>query len=278
MKFNHNRRLWFLIIILLLLFLRPTRAEVTKLEPTPISNFPAHLMRGKMGEAANQVLEDHTLFHQRKSAFQSTPRVYKYLWSRLSLASDMIRVLEFGKYKIASSSNGSYTIDTGTGVKGRFWLLYNGDGQKILYGEGGYSGWLIRNLSGRAIVSMSYNPIPEKEGIIMGNRMTVLVKIDNVVVDFLVKALNWIIRIKVRSQLDRASSSAQKLTEIIAKAPEKAYKKLRASSLIPQSTLNEFRHFFLSERNVFSFPSRALIALLPIMNHSSISFEQANDS
>ena len=108
--------------------------------------------------------------------------------------------------------------------------------------------------------------------------MTVLVKIDNVVVDFLVKALNWIIRVKVRSQLDRASSSAQKLTEIIAKTPEKAYKKLRASSLIPQSILNEYRHFFLSERNVFSFPSRALIAPLPTMNHSSIFSGEASDS
>lgn len=94
-------------------------------------------------------MKDHTLFRERKLTFRSTPKVYDYVFKRLPLATDMLRVLEFGKYKIGHGLDGSYTIESGTGVKGKFWVLHDVDGQKILCGEGGYSGWLIRNLGGR---------------------------------------------------------------------------------------------------------------------------------
>ena len=213
-------------------------------------------------------MKDHTLFRERKSTFRSTPKVYDYVFKRLPLATDMLRVLEFGKYKIGHGLGGSYTIESGTGVKVKFWVLYDADGQKILNGEGGYSGWLIRNLGGRAAITVAYKPVQGKNDLVMKNHIMVFVKIDNAVVDFLVKALDWVIRILVQSQLNQASSSTQKLTETIAREPGKVYEKLRKSLLIPRPVLNEFRDLFLGEDTAFSFPYRATRAPWPATAHS----------
>ncbi len=270
MGFGRCGQIGFPATLALLLAMSLPGTEAAESEPTPVSRFPIHLMNGKTGEAARRVLKDHTLFRERKSAFRSTSKVYDYLFKRLPLATDMLRVLEFGKYQIGHGPDGSYTIDSGTGVKGKFWILHDADGQKILYGEGGYSGWLIRNLGGRATVSVAYKPVQGKDGLVMKNHIMVFVKIDNVVVDFLVKALDWAIRIVVRSQVNQASSSTRKLAEAIAREPGKVYEKLRKSSVIPRPSLNEFRALFPGEDTAFSFPYRAPRAPRPATAHSWI--------
>ena len=94
----------------------------------PVSESPHD---GKIGEAVRQILKDHTFFREQKSTFRSTPKVYDYVFKRLPLATDMLRILEFGNYEIGHGPDGSYTIDSGTGVQGKFWVLHNADGQKI---------------------------------------------------------------------------------------------------------------------------------------------------
>lgn len=130
MDFGRRRQIWFPATLALLLAMSLPGTEAAESEPTPVSRFPSHLMNGKIGEAARQILKDHTLFRERKSTFRSTPKVYDYVFKRLPLATDMLRVLEFGKYKIGHGLDGSYTIESGTGVKGKFWVLHDADGQK----------------------------------------------------------------------------------------------------------------------------------------------------
>ena len=66
---------------------------------------------------------------------------------------------------------------------------------------------------------MAYKSVQGKDDLVMKNHIMVFVNIDNVVLEFLVKALDWVIRILVRSQLNQASSSTQKLTETITREP-----------------------------------------------------------
>lgn len=215
---------------------------------SPGERFPGRLLQGEKAEEARSILKDYSLRRERRSEFRATPQIYDYLFRRLPLASDMIRALAFGKYRIAESAEGGYTIDTGTGVRGKFWVLHDGERRKVLYGDGEYSGWIIRRLGGRAVVLMNYAPGRDGDETVMKNHMTVFVKIDNVVVEFFVKTLDWLIRLLVKKQLADASSSAQRLTEAIAKEPARVYETLRKSPEmeIHKAALEEFRRFFLA--------------------------------
>ncbi len=95
MGFGRCGQIGFPATLALLLAMSLPGTEAAESEPTPVSRFPIHLMNGKTGEAARRVLKDHTLFRERKSAFRSTSKVYDYLFKRLPLATDMLRVLEF---------------------------------------------------------------------------------------------------------------------------------------------------------------------------------------
>jgi hypothetical protein len=218
-------------------------------EPSPEERFPIRLIQGEKTEAARFFLEDYTLFRERRTEFRSTLKVYAYLFARLPLASDMIRALKIGKHKITEGPDGAYLIDTGSGVTGRFWIVHSGKGRKVIYGEGGYSGWLIRNLGGRASFAIAYTPARTDRGLVMKNHLMVFVKVDNVIVDFLIKSLDWMIRLLVRAQISQASSAAQKLTEAIAREPEKVYERLEKSLRIPTSALKAFRARFPGGRN-----------------------------
>ena len=219
---------------------------------SPERRFPEHFLKGEKADAARNVLSDYSLFRQRESVFHSTPKIYKYLFERLPLASDMIRALKFGKYKIAKATDGSFSIDTGAGVTGKFWIVHGEAQRKILYGEGEYNGWIIRRLGGRSIVMMTHRPGRDGDAVVMKNQMIVFVKVDNVVVEFFVKALDWLIRVLVRRQVRQASSAAQNLTEAIAREPAKVYEIFRKSPEIPKAALEGFRENFLSGKSPVS--------------------------
>ena len=176
-------------------------------------------------------------------------KIYTYLFARLPIASDMIRALKIGKYKITEGPDGSYLLDTGAGVTGRFWIVHNGKDRKVIYAEGGYSGWLLRSLGGRATFAITDTPARTDRGLVVKNHLMVFVKVDNVVADFLIKSLDWMIRLLVRTRIRQASSAAQKLTEAIAREPEKVYERLEKSLRIPTSALNAFRTSFPGDRN-----------------------------
>ena len=83
----------------------------------------------------------------------------------------------------------------------------------------------------------------------MKNHLMVFVKVDNIIVDFLIKSLDWMIRLLIRTRIRQASSAVQKLTEAIAREPEKVYKRLEKSLRIPTSALKAFRAHFPGDRN-----------------------------
>ncbi len=218
-------------------------------EPPPEERFPVRLIKGEKTGAARFFLEDYTLFRERRTEFRSTLKIYTYLFARLPIASDMIRALKIGKYKITEGPDGSYLLDTGAGVTGRFWIVHNGKDRKVIYAEGGYSGWLLRSLGGRATFAITYTPARTDRSLVVKNHLMVFVKVDNVVADFLIKSLDWMSRLLVRTRIRQASSAAQKLTEAIAREPEKVYERLEKSLRIPTSALNAFRTSFPGDRN-----------------------------
>ncbi|MBI2880640.1 MAG: hypothetical protein HYY21_03580 [Candidatus Tectomicrobia bacterium] len=93
---------------------------------------------------------------------------------------------------------------------------------------------------------MDYAPGRDGGETVMQNHMTVFVKMDNGVAESFVKALDWLIRLLVGTQLADASSSAQRLMETVAKEPARVYETLRRSPGIPETALEEFRRFFLA--------------------------------
>lgn len=219
-------------------------------ETSPSENlFPKRLFQGEKADEAWSLLSDYSLVRERRSVFRTTTQVYDYLFARLPLASDMIRALKFGKQKVARLPDGSFSIDTGTRVIGRFWVLHDGERRKVLYGQGEYNGWIIRRIGGRSTVIMTHEPATDEDGVAIKNHMQVFVKIDNVVVEFIVKTVDWLIRLLVRKQLGEASSAARKLTEAIAREPAKVYEELRKSPEIPEPALAEFREMFLSGKS-----------------------------
>lgn len=56
MDFGRRRQIWFPATLALLLAMSLPGTEAAESEPTPVSRFPSHLMNGKIGEAARQIL------------------------------------------------------------------------------------------------------------------------------------------------------------------------------------------------------------------------------
>jgi hypothetical protein len=215
----------------------------------PEARFPNHLLQGEKAAEARKLLKDYTLFRERSSTYQSSIKVYDYLWDRMPLSATMIRVLEFATYKIDKLPDGSYSLDTGTGVRAHIWIMDGGEGLKIIYGHGTYRGWLIRSLGGRATAAIGYKPEKDGDKTLVKNTLMVFVKVDNVVVDFFIKTFDWLIRLVVRNQIGHASSAAQKLTEAVAQNPAKVYDALRKSPEVSQEELEEFRQTFLDKKS-----------------------------
>ncbi len=223
-------------------------AEDTELSPD--ARFPKNLLQGEKAAEARKLLEDYTLYRERSSKYQSNVKVYDYLWDRMPLAATMIRVLEFGTYKIDKLPDGSYALDTGSGVTAKFWIMDAGQRLKIIYGDGTYRGLIIRSLGGRATAAIGYTPDKDGEKTVVKNDLMVFVKVDNVVVDFFIKAFDWLIRLLVHNQIGQASSAAKKLTEAVAQNPDKVYEALRKSPEISREELEEFRRTFLEMKSL----------------------------
>jgi hypothetical protein len=221
-----------------------------KTDAPPEARFPKELLQGEKAAEARKILEGYTLFRERSSKYQSTMKVYDYLWDRMPLSATMIRMLEFGTYKISKLPDGSYSLETGTGVTATFWIMDGGEGLKIIYGNGTYRGWLIRSLGGRATAAIGYQPEKDGDKTLVKNTLMVFVKVDNVVVDFFIRTFDWLIRLVVRNQIGDASSAAKKLTEAVAQNPAKVYDALRKSPDVSQEELEEFRRTFLEKKSV----------------------------
>src|SRR5262245_47908971 len=91
------------------------------------------------------------------------PEIFEYLLDHPEFASHVTRALGLGRYRIWHDREGLW-LDDGWGTKGRFTLIYAGQGLRLYYARGGSEQRYLPEMRGEAVATFEYAFRPDGEG------------------------------------------------------------------------------------------------------------------
>ncbi|MFQ5692150.1 MAG: hypothetical protein ACE5IM_03785 [Nitrospinota bacterium] len=200
------------------------------------------------------MLADYSIFRQQRSRFESTPKVYWYLINRLPLAATLIRILDFGKYKVSENPDGTLTVDNQSGLVLKVWLHHKSEDQLVSYLEGAYNAWWTTGIHGRAAVWLRFRPMKIEGRPVMENEFRGFIKFANPVVELVARIVNFFVQRLAEKEIQQSQNAGRKLAELLAKDPAKVYAAMKKSREISPQDLKEFQETFLRSKASMGIP------------------------
>ena len=213
--------------------------------PLPEDRFPVNLVNKRDSLQVQEILGDYSIYREHKSHFASTPKVYRYLLNRLPLAATLIRILNFGKYKVTQHPDGTLTVDNQEGLVLKVRMLHKSDRQVVSYVEGIYKSWWTTGIQGWGAIWLHFSPKTLDGRPLMENGFSGFIKFRNPVVDFVAKVMDFFLRRLTRTEIERSQGAGRSLSELMAKDPAKVFSAMQKSPEVSSREIEEFRRVFL---------------------------------
>ncbi|MFQ5914525.1 MAG: hypothetical protein ACE5JS_15225 [Nitrospinota bacterium] len=192
-----------------------------------------------------QILSDYSIYRDHQAYFESSPKVYRYLLDRLPLASTLIRILDFGNYKVFENPDRTLTVDNQDGLVLKVWVHHKSDNQLISYVEGVYDSWWTPGIHGRAVIWLRFHPKKIEGHSVIENDMLGFIKFSNPVVDVIAKGVDFLVRRLTDLEIQKGQGAGRSIAELLAKDPLRVYAAMRESPQVSPAELEEFRRTFL---------------------------------
>jgi hypothetical protein len=227
----------FLFVYFFLLWAGSSFGEETKKEGKFDINYD--LFSDKR-EISKEIVDNYSIFRSYQDIeFNLDKSVVAFMLDHPVFLAVTLKVMKIKNYSIKKDTDGGYIVDDLKGVSGRVEVIYSADGQKYFYGAGGYKGPLFK-FSGIGLILFEYrgakgNP---SRAYVSANTYT---KLDNVVLEFFVKIINFILKPLMKKKINKFITETQELAKEIERHPGKVYLAIKESGLADEAELEEFK-------------------------------------
>jgi hypothetical protein len=172
------------------------------------------------------VVNDYTT-HRILPTFETPIQksVYDFILDHPVLAATLARHLELASYRVARVGTNAFQGDDGRGTEGLVELLHRDTTLRVYHMRGSHRGRLFPAITGEAIVLLSYRARTGGDGReSVETRITTYSRLDNPVLATIVRALQPLLRHVVNDKVTEGFLAAQRLAELMAVDPERAYR------------------------------------------------------
>lgn len=203
-------------------------------------DIPYELFAAKRREEVKKIITAHTTYRViHDIEFKTDESVLIFMIDHPVFLSATLKAMKIRDYFVKYADNGMYLFDDQKGVRGKFEVIYHKPRLRYYYGFGGYYG-LILKLVGRTTVSFEYRGLKGNPPRTLID-INVYTKIDNVIIDFLMKILKPVIIPLMDKKIYRFVEVTQKLANEITMHPKIVYQAIKESGDANRNELEEFR-------------------------------------
>ena len=205
---------------------------------------PYELLADDRKEEVREIVATHSIYRFFKDIEYKTDKsVLKFMMDHPAFLSATLKAMKIRNYLIKYGTDGMYVFNDRKGIAGKFEVIYSAPGKRYYYGFGGYHG-LIFKLLGRGALLFEYRGVGGNPPGTYVNA-NVYTKIDNIVLEVLLKILKPIIRPLMDKKIYKFIDETQKLAKEITTHPEKVYQVVKESGYADEKELEEFRKLIL---------------------------------
>lgn len=204
-------------------------------------NIPYELLLDDRREEVKEIITKHTIFRDlRDIEFKVDESVLIFMMEHPVFLSATLKAMKIRDYLIKYGNDGMYLFEDRKGISGKFEVIYSRLGKKYYYGFGGYYGLFLK-LVGRGVLLFEYRGVrgnPPRTYV----SANVYTKIDNVILEVLIKILKPIIRPLMDKKIYKFINETQSLAKEITMRPEKVYQTVKESESADKAELKEFKN------------------------------------
>jgi len=204
-------------------------------------SLPAGLPEPERGRLAGLVAGAAVATRVDGEPFVARRDVFEYLLDHPVLTTQVIQALRFARLRIWQTPEG-LAIDEGWGTTGRLWIVYAGEGTRVIYTRGQHDKALLPTIRGELLLIIDYHYVPEAQGRnLVKTKVAGFLKLDS-------RFLSGVLKLGSSIAQKKADKEARGLMKLYAKVsraveddPLGVYAKLRARPNVPPAELEEFR-------------------------------------
>ena len=205
---------------------------------------PYELLADDRREEVRKIVATHTIFRFFKDLeYKADKTILKFMLDHPVFLSVTLKAMKIRNYLVKHGTDGMYVFNDRKGIIGKFEPIYTVPRKKYYYGFGGYHGMIFK-LLGRGTLLFEYRGVggnPRRTYV----NANVYTKIDNVVLEILLKILKPIIMPLMDKKIYKFIEETQKLAREISIHPDKVYKIVKESGDADEKELEEFQKLVL---------------------------------
>jgi hypothetical protein len=182
----------------------------------------------------------HVATRVEAEPFAIRRQVFEYLLDHPAFATHVTRALRIGRYRIERTADGLF-LDDGWGVTGNFWVVYAGNGARVMRARGEYRKMLMPTIEGEAVTMIEYTltPLPDGRSLVRST-VTGFVRLDNRLAVLAVKIASSAAQRKADKEARRLMKVFAKVSRRLDEDPAGVVELLRKQPDMPRRELEEF--------------------------------------
>ncbi len=166
--------------------------------------------------------------------------VFEFLLDHPDFASHVTGALKLARYKITRTGDGFY-LDEGWGVYGNFWVVYAGEGTRVMLARGEYRNAVLPTIYGDAVTIIAYDATPAADGrSVVHTTVSGFLKLDSRVLARLMQLASNVAQRKADREARKLMKVFAEASQAIEKDPAGVVARLRQRPGVPGRELEEF--------------------------------------
>ncbi|OLB95018.1 MAG: hypothetical protein AUH30_16490 [Candidatus Rokubacteria bacterium 13_1_40CM_68_15] len=172
--------------------------------------------------------------------FVASLHVFEYLLDHPEFATHVTRTLRLARYRVWQTPRGLY-LDDGWGGTGYFWVVYAGNGTRLMRARGEFKQTFMPTIQGDAVTMIEYEATPAPEGkSLIRSTVSGYVKLDSRFLANFMKLASGAAQRKADLEARRLMRTFARASQAIDENPAGVYEQLRQRPDVPQRELEEF--------------------------------------
>jgi len=167
--------------------------------------------------------------------------ILEYLLNHLAFTTQVTQALRLARLRVWPTAEG-LMLDEGWGTTGRLWVVYAGEGTRVIYTRGQHQMALLPSIHGEVLLIIDYHYVPGAQGRdLVKTAVAGFVKLDSRILSGVLKLGSAIAQKKADREARGIVKLFAKVSRAVEEDPAGVYAKLRARPDVPRAELEEFR-------------------------------------
>jgi len=167
--------------------------------------------------------------------------ILEYLLNHLAFTTQVTQALRLARLRVWPTAEG-LMLDEGWGTTGRLWVVYAGEGTRVIYTRGQHQMALLPSIHGEVLLIIDYHYVPGAQGRdLVKTAVAGFVKLDSRILSGVLKLGSAIAQKKADREARGIVKLFAKVSRAVEEDPAGVYAKLRDRPDVPRAELEEFR-------------------------------------